>query len=61
VENVSLLGWFEFAGALLLLGVGAARLDRFGDWWLQQPTSYVRRWCLLGSTPIGLCLVYAGA
>jgi hypothetical protein len=58
---VSLLGWFEFAGALVLLGLGAGRLDRFGDWWLQQPPSFVRRWCLLGGTPIGVFLVYAGA
>ena len=58
---VSILGWFEFGGALVLLGLGAERLDRFGDWWLQQPPSFVRRWCLLGGTPIGVFLVYAGA
>jgi hypothetical protein len=58
---VSFIGWFEFGFALVLLGSGAERLDRFGDWWLQQPRSFVRRWCLLGGTPIGVVLVYAGA
>jgi len=58
---VSFIGWFEFGFALVLLGLGAGRLDRFGDWWLQQPPSFVRRWCLLGGTPIGVVLVYAGA
>ena len=57
---VSLIGFLEFGGAALLLGFGAARLDRFVEWWLERPSSFVRYWCL-GAFAFGVVVVYAGA
>lgn len=57
---VRLIGFLEFAGAAVLLGLGSARLVRFVEWWLQQSSSFVRQWCL-GACGLGLLLVYGGA
>jgi hypothetical protein len=57
---VRLIGFLEFGGAALLLGLGAGRLDGFVEWWLQRPSSFIRYWCL-GAFALGILLVYAGA
>jgi hypothetical protein len=57
---VRLVGFLEFGGAVVLLGLGAGRLERFGEWWLQRPSSFVRYWCL-GAFALGIALLYAGA
>jgi hypothetical protein len=57
---VRVIGFLEFGGAALLLGLGAGRLDRFVEWWLQRPSSFVRCWCL-GAFALGISLAYAGA
>jgi hypothetical protein len=57
---VRLIGFLEFAGAAVLLALGAGRLERFVDWWLQRPSPFVRYWCL-GASGLGVLLVYGGA
>lgn len=57
---VRLIGFLEFASAAMLLALGARRLERFVEWWLQRPSSFVRYWCL-GAFGLGLLLVYGGA
>ncbi len=57
---VRLVGFLEFGGAVVLLGLGAGRLERFGEWWLQRPSSFVRYWCL-AAFAFGIVLLYAGA
>jgi len=57
---VRLIGFLEFGGAALLLGLGARRLERFVEWWLQRPSAFVRYWCL-GATALGIILIYGGA
>jgi hypothetical protein len=57
---VRLIGFLEFAGAAVLLGLGSGRLERFVEWWLQRPSSFVRSWCL-GASGLGILLVYGGA
>ena len=57
---VRLIGFVEFASAAVLLALGAKRLERFVEWWLQRPTSFVRYWCL-GASGLGILLVYGGA
>jgi hypothetical protein len=56
---VRLIGFLEFASAALLLGLGSGRLERFVEWWLQRPSSFVRYWCL-GASGLGILLVYGG-
>lgn len=56
---VRLIAILEFAGAALLLGAGAERLDRFVGWWLQRPSFFVRYWCL-GAFGLGILLLCAG-
>ena len=56
---VSAIGFVEFGGAAILLGLGAGRLERFVEWWLQRPPSFVRCWCI-GPLALGILLVYAG-
>jgi hypothetical protein len=57
---VRLIGFLEFGGAAVLLGLGARRLERFVEWWLQRPSSFVRYWCL-GASALGIVLIYGGA
>jgi hypothetical protein len=57
---VRLIGFLEFGGAAVLLGLGVGRLERFVEWWLQRPSSFVRYWCL-GAFALGVVLLYAGA
>ena len=57
---VRLVGVLEFGGAAVLLGLGAGRLERFVEWWLQRPSSFVRYWCL-GASGLGILLLYGGA
>ena len=57
---VLLIGLLEFGGAAVLLGLGAGRLERFVEWWLQRSSSFVRFWCL-GAFTLGMVLLYAGA
>jgi len=57
---VRLIGFLEFGGAAVLLGLGAARLERFVEWWLQRSSSFVRYWCL-GAFTLGMVILYAGA
>ena len=57
---VRLIGFIEFGGAAVLLGLGARRLERFVEWWLQRPSSFVRYWCL-GASGLGILLLYGGA
>ena len=57
---VCLIGFLEFGGAVVLLGLGAGRLERFVEWWLQRPSSFVRFWCL-APLALGIVLFYAGA
>lgn len=57
---VRLIGFLEFGGAATLLGLGAGRLERFVEWWLRRPSSFVRYWCL-GGFALGIVLMYAGA
>lgn len=59
-DVVQIIGLVEFASALMLLAMGARRLERFVEWWLQRPSSFVRYWCL-GASGLGMLLVYAGA
>ena len=56
---VRLIGFLEFGSAAVLLGLGAGRLERFVEWWLQRRSSFVRYWCL-GAFALGVVLVYAG-
>jgi hypothetical protein len=56
---VCLIGFLEFGGAVALLALGAGRLERFVDWWLQRPSSFVRYWCL-GAFALGMVILYAG-
>jgi hypothetical protein len=58
-QVVRVIGLAEFASALMLLATGARRLERFVEWWLQRPSSFVRYWCL-GASALGMLLVYAG-
>jgi hypothetical protein len=57
---VHLIGMLEFGGAAVLLGLGAARLERFRKWWLGRGPAFVRYWCL-GASALGIALLYAGA
>jgi len=57
---VRLVGFLELASAAVLLGLGAAQLGRFVDWWLRRSLSLVRCWCL-GAFALGIALVCAGA
>ena len=57
---VRLIGFIEFGGAAVLLGLGARRLEHFVEWWLQRPSSFVRYWCLAAFT-LGILLLHAGA
>jgi hypothetical protein len=56
---VQVVGWLELAGAVVLMVLGAGRLERFGDWWLQKPASFVRCWCL-GALVFGITLMSGG-
>ncbi len=56
---VRLLGVLELIGALALFALGAARLQRFVEWWLSRPPSFVRYWCSAALT-FGIVLAYAG-
>jgi hypothetical protein len=57
---VRLVGILEVAGALTLLALGSARLQRLVEWWLQRPPSFVRSWGC-GALAFGSLLAYAGA
>jgi hypothetical protein len=57
---VRLVGVLEFAGVLVLVGLGAARLRGFVEWWLGRSPSFVRRWCF-AAVVFGVLLAYAGA
>jgi hypothetical protein len=57
---VRLIGILEFVSAPVLLGLGAQRLERFVEWWLQRPSSFVRYWCFHASA-LGIVLIYGGA
>ena len=59
-DLVRLLGVLELSGAAVLLVLGAARLQRFVEWWLERSLSFVRSWCLAVFT-FGILLVRAGA
>ncbi len=59
-DLVRLLGVLELSGAAVLLVLGAARLQRFVEWWLERPSAFVRSWCLAVVT-FGMLLVSAGA
>jgi hypothetical protein len=56
---VRLIGVLELIGALALVVLGAARLQRFVEWWLARPPSFVRYWCL-AALAFGVLLAYAG-
>ncbi len=56
---VRLIGFVEFGGAAVLLGLGGDRLGGFVEWWLERPSSFVRCWCLAAST-LGIILIYSG-
>ena len=56
---VRLVGVLELIGAVALLALGAARLQRFVEWWLGRPPSFVRYWCSAALT-FGIVLAYAG-
>jgi hypothetical protein len=57
---VRFVGALEFVGAAVLLLLGAGRLRHFVEWWLGQPSSFVRRWCL-GALIFGVAIAVAGA
>jgi len=57
---VRLIGFIELGGALVLIGLGAPRLERFADSWLQRSSAFVRYWCV-GALAFGMVLLYAGA
>ena len=59
-DVVRIVGVIEFAGAMVLLGLGSGRLRRFVAWWLERPPSFVRYWCSAAFS-FGLLLAYAGA
>ncbi len=59
-DLVRLLGVLELLWAAVLMVLGAARLQRFVEWWLKRPLSFVRSWCLAVVT-FGILLVSAGA
>lgn len=59
-DLVRLVGILEVAGALTLLVLGSARLQRFVEWWLEQPPAFVRSWGC-GALAFGGLLAYAGA
>ncbi|MBI4516873.1 MAG: hypothetical protein HY699_13770 [Deltaproteobacteria bacterium] len=56
---VRVLGALELVGAVALLALGAARLQRFVEWWLSRPPSFVRYWCSAALT-FGMVIAYAG-
>ena len=56
---VRLIGVLELSGAVALVVSGAARLQRFVEWWLARPPSFVRYWCL-AALAFGVLLAYAG-
>jgi hypothetical protein len=56
---VRLIGFLEAGGAAVLLGLGAERLRRFVEWWLERSPAFVRCWCL-GAFTLGIALLYAG-
>ena len=58
-DLVRLVGILEVAGALALLTLGAARLQRFVEWWLEREPRFVRGWCC-GALAFGALLAYAG-
>jgi hypothetical protein len=57
---IRVIGIVEFASAVMLFGLGAARLERFVEWWLERPSFFVRYWCL-GATGLGIVIIYGGA
>jgi hypothetical protein len=57
---VRAIGVLEFVAAVVLLGMGSARLQRFVAWWLERPPSFVRYWCS-GALAFGILIAYAGA
>ena len=59
-DVVRIIGVLELAAAVVLLGLGSGRLQRFVTWWLERPPSFVRYWCS-GALAFGILLVYAGA
>ena len=58
-DFVRLVGVLELIGAVALVALGAARLQRFVEWWLGRPPSFVRCWCSAALT-FGIILAYAG-
>ena len=54
------IGVLEFAAAVLLLGLGSGRLQRFVAWWLERTPSFVRCWCS-AALGFGILLATAGA
>lgn len=58
-DFVCLVGVFELIGAVTLVGLGGARLQRFVEWWLDRPASFVRYWCAT-ALAFGVLLAYAG-
>lgn len=56
---VRLIGALELIGAVGLLALGAAQLQRFVEWWLGRPPSFVRYWCS-AALIFGMILAYAG-
>ena len=56
---VRLTGVLELIGALALVALGAARLQRFVEWWLGRPPSFVRYWGA-AALAVGILLAYAG-
>lgn len=57
---IRVIGFLEFGGAAVLLGLGGKRLERFVEWWIQRPSFFVRYWCL-GASGLGILLIYGGA
>lgn len=58
-EFIRVVGVAELASAVLLLGLGPERLDRFVTWWVERPASFVRSWCS-AALALGALLVYSG-
>ena len=58
-DFVRLIGLLELIGAVVLVTLGAARLQQFVAWWLGRPPSFVRYWCL-AAFAFGSVLTYAG-
>ena len=57
-DTLGILGIISIVAALVASSVGFERLRAFVQWWIAQPSGFVRAWALVAAA-FGVFLVYA--